>query len=215
VIEFLSVNQGRILGDLEQHLYLSLLPIIIGLVLAIPLGMLAANSRWANAPLLGLSSVTYSIPSLALFIAMPGIIGTKILDPINVVIALTLYTTALLLRSVLDGLRAVPEPVKQASTAMGMRRARQLLTVELPVAIPVVAAGLRVAAVSNISLVSVGALIGVGGLGDLFTYGFQIGSYYYIGSGIVLSVVLALLADIVIVVIQRIATPWTRARAAR
>lgn len=215
MIDYLSTNGGRILGDLGQHLYLSLIPIVIGLVVAIVLGVLAANSRWVNAPLLGLSSITYSIPSLALFIAMPGIIGTKILDPINVVIALTLYTTALLFRSVLDGLKSVPDPVKQASTAMGMRRTRQLFTVELPVAIPVIAAGLRVAAVSNISMVSVGALVGNGGLGVLFTEGFNINYLPPIIVGIVLSVLLALLADLLIVLLERVSTPWRRARTAR
>lgn len=213
MIEFLDANSTRISTDLVQHLYLSVLPIIMGLVLAIPLGMAAVRSRWVDAPLLGASSVAYSIPSLALFIAMPSIIGTKILDPANVIIALSLYTLALLFRAVTDGLKAVPEPVRMASTAMGMRRPRQLLTVELPIAVPVIAAGLRVTAVSNISMVSVGALIGVGGLGDLFTYGFQVGSLPLILTGVVLSVALALLADLVIVLLQRALTPWTRARA--
>lgn len=215
MIEFLDANSPRILAGFVQHLYLSVLPIIIGLVLSIPLGMVAMRSRWIDAPLLGASSVAYSIPSLALFIVMPGILGTQILDPINVVVALSLYTVALLFRAVTDGLKAVPEPVRMASTAMGMRRMRQLLTVELPIAVPVIAAGLRVTSVSNISMVSVGALIGVGGLGDLFTYGFQIGSMPLIVTGIVLSVALALLADVVIVLLQRLFTPWARAREAR
>lgn len=215
MIEFFDANSSRIVDDLLEHLYLSLVPIIIGLLIAIPLGMVAAHSRWANTPLLTLSSIAYAIPSLALFIAMPAIIGTQILSPLNVIVALTLYTVALLFRSVKDGLESVPEPVKMAATALGMQRPRQLLTVELPVAIPVIAAGLRVVTVSNISMVSVGALIGVGGLGDLFTYGFQLQSLLYIITGIVLSVLLALLADVVIVLLQRASTPWTRARAAR
>lgn len=213
MIDVLSSYSDRITKDLGQHLYLSLLPVIIGLVVAIPLGMLAVRSRWVESPLLGLSSITYSIPSLALFIVMPGILGTQILNPINVVVALTLYTLALLFRSVTEGLKSVPEPVRQASTAMGMRRMRQLLTVELPIAAPVIAAGLRVATVSNVSLVSVGAIIGIGGLGDLFTYGFQINYLPLIVVGIVLSVALALLADVLIVLLQRAVTPWTRARA--
>lgn len=215
MIDFLDAYSSTIVTDLVQHIYLSVLPIIIGLVLAIPLGMAAVHWRWVDLPLLGLSSVAYSVPSLALFIVMPAILGTKILDPINVVVALSLYTLALLFRSVGEGLKAVPEPVRMASTAMGMRRFRQLLTVELPIAVPVIAAGLRVVAVSNISMVSVGALIGIGGLGDLFTRGFQINSVPLIVTGVVLSVALALLADVVIVVAQRAATPWTRARETR
>lgn len=215
MLEFFDANQTRIVDALLQHLYLSVLPVIIGLVLAIPLGMFAVRSRWVNTPLLGLSSVAYSIPSIALFVVMPGILGTKILDPLNVVIALSLYTTALLFRSVTDGLRSVPEPVTMASTALGMGRFRQLLTVELPISVPVVAAGLRVATVSNISMVSIGALIGVGGLGSLFTYGFSISSMPLILTGVVLSVVLALLADLLIVLIQRATTPWSKARIAR
>lgn len=211
IITVLQAYQSRIIEDLVAHIYLSVIPIIVGLVIAIPLGMLAARSRWANGPLLGASSVAYAIPSLALFVAMPAIIGTKILSPLNVIVALTLYAVALLFRSVKDGLQSVPEPVRQASTAMGMRRPRQLFSVELPIAIHVIAAGLRVVAVSTISLVSVGALIGVGGLGDLFTYGFQINSYTLIVAGIVLSVLLALLADVIIVLLERATTPWTRA----
>lgn len=214
-LEFLDANSPRITRDLVQHLYLSVFPVIIGLVVAVPLGMLAVRSRWMNTPLLGLSSVAYSIPSLALFIVAPTVLGTQILDPLNVVSALALYTAALLFRNVTDGLRSVPEPVTMAATALGMRRFRQLLTVELPIAVPVIAAGLRVATVSNISMVSVGAVLGVGGLGDLFTYGFQISSLQMIGTGIVLSVLLALVADLLIVLVQRLTTPWARARAAR
>ncbi|MGH3096629.1 MAG: ABC transporter permease [Streptosporangiales bacterium] len=210
IIKVLQAYQPQIISDLLQHLYLAFVPIVLGLVIAIPLGMLAARTRWANAPLLGASSVAYAIPSLALFIVLPSILGTKILSPTNVIVALTLYAVALLFRSVKDGLQSVPEPVRQASTAMGMKRARQLFTVEFPIAIPVIAAGLRVVAVTTISMVSVGALIGIGGLGGLFTTGFQISSYVLIVTGIVLSVLLALLTDVAIVLVQRATTPWTR-----
>src|SRR5690606_5654463 len=115
MLEFLDANSSTIISALVQHLYLAVVPVLIGLALSIPLGMLAARSKWVNTPLLGLSSVAYSIPSIALFVVMPGILGTKILDPLNVIIALTLYTTALLVRGVTDGLRSVPEPVTMAS----------------------------------------------------------------------------------------------------
>jgi osmoprotectant transport system permease protein len=126
------------------------------------------------------------------------------------VVALTIYTVALLARTVADGLRSVDVLVTRSATAMGYRRLRRLRDVELPVALPVILAGLRVATVANISLVSVGALIGVGGLGQLFTRGFQLFYLPPILVGIILSVLLAAVADTVIVLIQRAITPWTR-----
>ena len=139
---------------------------------------------------------------------LPGILGTGILDPINVVVALTLYSVALLLRSVADALAAVPSDVTAAATAMGYRRGRRFLAVELPLAIPVLVAGLRVVTVSNISLVSVGALIGIGGLGELFTDGLQRNLPIEIVTGIVLTVALAAVADALLVGSGRLATPW-------
>ncbi len=152
----------------------------------------------------------YSIPSLALFVFLPVLLGTKILAPANIVVALTIYTVALLARTVADGLRAVDPVITQSATAMGYRRMRRLVDVELPVALPVILAGLRVATVSNISLVSVGALIGIGGLGQLFTRGFQLFYLEPIIIGIILSVLLAGLADLIIVLVQRALTPWTK-----
>jgi osmoprotectant transport system permease protein len=153
----------------------------------------------------------YSIPSLALFVFLPVLLGTKVLSPVNVVVALTVYTVALLARTVADGLRSVDPVVVQAATAMGYRRTRRLIDVELPIALPVILAGLRVATVSNISLVSVGSLIGIGGLGQLFTRGFQLFYLEPILIGVILSVVLAGIADLIIVLVQRAITPWTRA----
>ena len=118
-----------------------MIPLLIGLALALPLGWLTRRYPRVYTPMVGVSGLLYTIPSLALFVALPGIIGTKILDPVNVVVALTLYTVALLVRTVADGLGAVPEDVKAAATAMGYRRIRRLLSVELPIAIPVIAAG--------------------------------------------------------------------------
>jgi osmoprotectant transport system permease protein len=147
------------------------------------------------------------------FIVLPAILGTQILDPLNVVVALTIYTVALLVRSVADALGAVPALIVAAATAMGYRPGRRFVSVELPLAVPVLIAGLRVAAVSNISLVSVGALIGVGGLGQLFTEGYQRDFPTEILTGIVLTVLLALVIDGILVVVGRFATPWARAGA--
>jgi osmoprotectant transport system permease protein len=195
----------------RQHLELALVPLLAGLVLALPLGWLANRSTTAKGLLLSASGVLYTIPSLALLVVLPAVLGTKILDPVNVMVALTLYTLALLVRSVTDALASVPGHVVAAANAMGYRPVRRFLTVELPLAVPVVVAGLRVAAVSNISLVSVGALIGVGGLGDLFTDGFQLQFVTPIVVGIVGSVLLALLADAALLLAGRLLTPWRRA----
>jgi osmoprotectant transport system permease protein len=209
--DWIPRNAGLILSLLGEHLVLSLVPVIIGLLLAIPLGWLANRSVLARAILIPSAGVLYTIPSLVLFIVLPSILGTKILDPINVVVALAIYTVALLVRSVADALAAVPSMVVAAATAMGFRPARRFVAVEFPLAIPVLIAGLRVATVSNISLVSVGALIGVGGLGQLFTDGYQRDFPTEIVTGIVLSMVLALLADALLLSVGRFATPWSRA----
>lgn len=215
VRDYLDTNGELVLELLGQHVLLALLPVVLALALAIPVGYLATRYGWLYHPLLNASSLLYAIPSLALFALLPGLLGTRVLDPINIVVALTIYSFALLVRTVADGLRSVDGAVTQAATAMGYRRIRRLLTVDLPIATPVIFAGLRVATVSNISLVSVGALIGVGGLGQLFTRGFQLFYSVPIVVGLVLSILLSLVADLLLVLAQRGLTPWTRAEASR
>jgi osmoprotectant transport system permease protein len=207
---YLSNNWETVLTALRQHVWLALLPVLIGFVVSLPIGYLGVRFPRLYHPLVNACGVLYSIPSLALFVFLPVVLGTKILSPLNIVVALTIYTVALLARTVADGLRSVDPLVVQSATAMGYRRLRRLTDVELPVALPVILAGLRVATVANISLVSVGALIGVGGLGQLFTRGFQLFYVEPILVGIILSVLLAGLADLVIVLLQRLVTPWTR-----
>jgi osmoprotectant transport system permease protein len=210
VWEWIPRNAERIQQLTAVHLALALIPVVLGLLLAIPLGWTA--NRWAAARgvLVPTAGMLYTIPSLALFVVLPGILGTRILDPINIIVALTIYTVALLVRSVADALRAVPGQVIDAATAMGYRAFRRFAMVELPLSIPVLVAGLRVATVSNISLVSVGALIGIGGLGELFTEGFQRDFPTEIVTGILLIVLLALIADALLLLIGRVTTPWTR-----
>ena len=194
-----------------RHLYLAGVPLLIGLLLALPLGWLARRFRPLYPPLIIGTGLLYTIPSLALFILMPGFIGTQILDPVNVLIAMTVYTIALLVRTVADGLGAVPGDVNQAATAMGYGRVARFFKVELPLAVPVISAGLRVAAVSNVSIVSVAAIIGVAQLGSLFTDGFSRNFLDPIVVGIIACVVLALLLDVVIVAATWLLTPWQRA----
>ena len=207
-------NQDRLLRMLTQHVYLALLPVVCGVVLAVGLGWVGSRWRAARAVIVVGANLLYTIPSLALFVVIPGIIGTQILNPVNVIVALTIYSTALMVRPVLDALGSVPSDVLASATAMGYRPARRFLGVELPLAVPVLTAGTRVASASNISLVSVGALIGVGGLGVLFTEGFQRGDGYFppIVVGIVLTLLLALVADFLLVQLRRRLTPWQRTR---
>jgi osmoprotectant transport system permease protein len=209
--DWLGRNAGEITSWTLAHLLLAGVPTIVGLVLAIPLGALANRYRWAYPPMVTIAGLLYTIPSIALFVLLPGLLGSSILDPVNVIIALSLYTVALMVRSVADALASVPNDVRQAAIAMGYRPLRRLLTVELPVAIPVIGAGLRVAAVSNVSLVAVAALIGVHQLGSLFTQGEQLDFYTPIIAGIVLCVVIAVLFDAVILTAVRLSTPWRRA----
>jgi osmoprotectant transport system permease protein len=203
-------NLGLIWDQLREHLYLAIVPVILGLLIALPLGYLATRYNWLANPLIAFGGVLYSLPSIALFIVLPVILGTQVLSPVNIVVALTIYTVSLLIRNVVDGLRSVPPDVRQAAIAVGFGSLRRLATIDLPIAIPVIFAGLRVVTVANISMVSVGAVIGIGGLGELFTQGFQKDFLTPVVVGVVLSLLLALCADLVIVVLQRLLTPWAR-----
>ncbi|MGB7870793.1 MAG: ABC transporter permease [Mycobacterium sp.] len=193
------------------HLRLSLVPVLAGLAIALPWGVLV----WRRAALRRLTTVTasvvFTIPSLALFVVLPLIIPTRILDEANVIVALTLYTTALLVRGVFEALDAVPWHVRDAATALGYRPITRLLKVELPLSIPLLVAGLRVVVVTNISMVSVGAVIGIGGLGTWFTEGYQANKSDQIVAGIIAILMLAFVVDILIMLAGRLATPWNRA----
>ncbi len=199
-------------GLLVNHAVLAAVPLLLGLLIALPLGWLARRFPRLYAPVVAVTGLLYTIPSLALFILMPLMLGTGILDPRNVVVALTVYTVALLVRTVADGLAAVPDEVVQAATAMGIGPGRRFVTVDLPLAVPVIASGLRVAAVSNVSIVSVAALIGVPQLGSLFTDGFARAFLDPIVVGIVACILLAAAFDLAILGGSRLATPWLRAR---
>jgi len=184
---------------------------VLGLVLALPLGWLARRYRFAYGPLVSIAGLLYTVPSLALFVLLPGVLHTRILDPVNVVVALTIYSVALLVRVVADGLAAVPEDVEMAARAMGYGPVQRLLAVQLPIAVPVIVAGLRVATVSNVSLVSVSALLGVPQLGQLFTTGFSLVVTEPIVLGIAGCVLLAVTFDVLLVIAGRLLTPWRRA----
>ena len=193
------------------HLRLALIPLLLGLLIAVPLGALVQRTRVLRRITTVTASIIFTIPSLALFVALPLIIPTRILDEANVIVALTLYTTALLVRAVPEALDAVPAHVRDAATAVGYLPLTKILKVELPLAIPVLIASLRVVAVTNISMVAVGSVIGIGGLGTWFTEGYQADKSDQIVAGIIAIFVLAIVIDTLIMALGWAITPWVRA----
>lgn len=210
-------NLDRVAELTLVHLALSVPPIILSFVISIPIGWAAWRYRWSRGAVLGLAGILYAIPSLPLFIAMPGIIGTSLRSPVNVVGALTLYGIALMVRSAADGFGDVDPGVRLSATAMGYSPWRRFLGVELPLAGPTLLAGLRVVIVSTVSLVTVSAVLGIQSLGSLFTDGFQRNIPLEIATGIVATVILALVLDLAAVLLGRVLMPWTNvdARARR
>ncbi|HET7328428.1 MAG TPA: ABC transporter permease [Nocardioidaceae bacterium] len=208
--QYLSSNSALIWSKLVEHLYLSITPILIALVLSLLIGLFSVSFPKVYPAVLALSSTFYTVPSIALFVMLPGIIQTNILSPLNVIVALSIYSVSLLVRNVVDGLRETSADVRQSALSMGYGGIRQLWEVDLPIAMPLIFAGLRVATVANISMVSVGALVGIGGLGELMADGFRRNYLTPLLVGLVLSVVLALTADLVIVTLQRWLTPWAK-----
>lgn len=204
-------NWEKFLLLTEQHAKLAVWPVVYGLIAAIPLGWLASRSRVAATILLPLSNVLYTIPSIAMIVIMPVIVGSKILDEINVTIPLTIYTAALLVRGIADALSSVPNHVIAAATAMGFRPLRRFVSVEFPLAVPVTIAGLRVAMVTNISMVSIASLIGIDTYGQLFIEGYQSNWVEKVWIGLLASIALAVVADLVLQVVGRVLTPWVRA----
>lgn len=195
------------------HLRLTLIALVLGAVVAFPLGL--AGYRWRRAYpfILGFSNTLYTIPSLSLILILSIPLG--LLNDKPLVVALAIYTLAILVRNIVEGLRSVGDPVKDAALGMGYTPTRRLFAVELPLALPAIVAGLRVAAVSTISLVSVGGVIGRGGLGFLFFEGYRRDRTSEILAGIGASIVLAVLVDVTLVLARRSLTPWSRTRVAR
>ncbi|MGC5342002.1 ABC transporter permease [Streptomyces sp. DT24] len=207
---YLSSRRGILWDATLQHLQLTALSVAFGLLLALPLALAARRRRWAAGPVLALTTVIYTIPSLAMFSLLLPVYG---LSASLVVTGLVLYSLTLLVRNILAGLRAVPEETRQAARGMGYGPLRLLLTVELPLALPAAMAGLRIATVSVVSLVTVGAIVGYGGLGNLIYSGMNTYFKAQVLTASVLCVVIAVVADLLLLGAQRLLTPWTRARA--
>ncbi len=209
------LTAGQTFDWLRTSLWLAALPVVIGLILALPIGWVASRYQWTYPPIVSVFGILYTIPSLVLFLVLPGIIGTGILSPINVAIALTVYTLALLARTVADGLSSVSSDTLAAASAMGYTGFQRLVRVQLPLAVPVIGAGLRVAAVSNVSLVSVASVIGVSQLGSLFVEGYNTSAVTPTIAGLIWFIVIALIFDAIVLVLIRLLTPWQRAVKAR
>ena len=194
-----------------RHAWLSAVPIVLGFVIALPIGWYANRHPRLRGTLLSAGSILYTIPSLPLFVIIPGVVGLGILSPVNVVIALTIYAVAIMVRSASDAFGSVSPAVLDSASASGFSATQRALRVELPLAGPVLLAGLRVVSVSTVSLVSVGALIGVSSLGSLFTDGYNRDFTTEIAVGVGATVVLALFFDLVLVVLGKVLLPWASA----
>lgn len=203
-------NWDQILALTLNHVRISVLPILLSLVLSIPLGWWAHRRRGARRVLLTSSGLLYALPSLPLFVILPVLIGTRILDPLNVIVALTLYGVALMVRSCTEAFDAVDAGVRDSATAVGHGPGQRFWRVDLPLAGPPMLAGLRVVSASTLSLVSVGALIGVPSLGYFFTDGYTRSFMTEILVGIGGTVLLALVFDTLLVVAGRLLMPWVR-----
>jgi osmoprotectant transport system permease protein len=203
-------NFPQIWGLILDHLGLSVPPIIIGFVVSIPLGYWASKSRVARSILLSVFSILYTIPSIVLFVVVPVAIGSPILDPNNVIIALTIYAIAIMVRSSTDAFASVSADVRESARAIGFSGFQRFLRVELPLAGPVLLAGVRIVSVSTVSLATVGAFIGIPSLGNLFTDAFQRQFPLEAWTGIVCVLLIALVFDVILTTIANIVLPWNR-----
>jgi osmoprotectant transport system permease protein len=207
---WIGSNLGLIGGRILEHLALTAPPIVIGLVLSIPLGYAASRSKIARSILLSVGGILYTIPSIALLVLVPVVFALAILNPLNLVFALSIYAVAIMVRSAADAFASVPHDVLASATAIGFSRWQRFFVVELPLAIPVLLAGIRVVSVSTVSIASVGALIGIDQLGSFFTDAFQRSFPTEAIVGMFCILVLAGGYDQILSRIGRALTPWNR-----
>jgi len=205
--QYLVDRQADLVEATVEHILITVAAVAFGVLIAFPLAMLARRYPRFEATILGVSTGLYTIPSLALF---PLLVPFTGLSPTTVVIGLGLYALTILVRSILEGLRSVPADVRESATGLGYGAGRLLLRVELPLALPVIMAGLRVATVSTVALTTVGSLVAYGGLGNLIKDGVNTNFRAELLAAAVLCVVLAVILDVLIVLAQRFLTPWTK-----
>ncbi|MEU9000011.1 ABC transporter permease [Streptomyces caniferus] len=207
--EYLRTRSQELLDATVQHLGITAVSVLIGLLVAFPLALVARRWRSAAGPVLGLTTVLYTVPSLAMFALLTPVFGVS---AAVVVTGLVLYSLTILVRNILAGLQAVPAEVREAARGMGYGPARMLYEVELPLALPALVAGLRIATVSTVAMTTIGSVVGYGGLGNLIASGMEGFFKAEVLTASVLCVLLALLADLLLMGLQRLLTPWTRAQ---
>jgi osmoprotectant transport system permease protein len=205
--QYLSDYRPELTEATIQHLWITIVSVLAGLVVAVPLALLARRNPRVESLVVGGTTIIYTIPSLALFSLLLPFTG---LSATTVIIGLALYSLTILVRNVVAGLRAVPDDVVESARGVGYSPTALLTKVELPLALPVIMAGLRVATVSTVALVTVGSIVSYGGLGNLLLEGFRSTFKAQILTASVLCVLLAVALDLALVLVQRVLTPWTR-----
>jgi osmoprotectant transport system permease protein len=193
-----------------QHIWLTLVSVALGFVVAFPLGLIARRYTRVESLIIGATTVIYTIPSLALFSLL---LPWTHLTAKTAIIGLALYSLTILVRNVVAGLRSVPDDVREAAVGTGYGPTRLLFTVELPLALPVIIAGLRVAVVSTVALATVGAIVSYGGLGNMMLEGFRRDFKAQILAASLICVALAVVFDVILVALEWLLTPWARSRA--
>jgi osmoprotectant transport system permease protein len=205
--DWLSAHVSLFLYDLEQHLWLTVIAVGVGLLIAVPLGVIAQREPLLRGPILTLFGIFYTIPSIALFALLIPYTG---LSTLTAEIGLVGYAVLGLTRNVIVGLDGVPADVLDAADGMGYRRLARLIRVELPLALPTIFAGIRIATVTTIGLITITAVIGQDSLGQLILQGLTDNFHTPLVVGTALSILLAFVADLTLATSQRIATPWAR-----
>lgn len=209
---WLSNNLGLIAELTWIHLWLVVPAVLVAILVAVPVAYLAQRRPRAGQPVLTGLSLLYAIPALPLLVVIPAVIGTPLRSNATIIVALAIYGIALLVRTASDAFAAVDADTRLSARAMGFNRRQMFLRVDLPLAVPVIVSGVRVVAVSTISLTTIGALIGIQSLGSLITDGFTRAILVEVAAGIVMTALLALVVDVVIVWLGRLLTPWERRR---
>lgn len=204
---WIARNSDKIGALLLEHLELTAYPVLLGMVIAFPLSLAAVRWQWLYTPIIGSAGILFTIPSIALFVLMVGVTG---LGMATAVVPLALYTLLVLIRNTVEGFNGIDRDITEAAEAMGYRRAKQVLAVELPLALPAIVAGLRIATVTTVGLATVAALVGSGGLGNLFTDGIMRRFATPALVGLVLAVGVAVVLDLALIGLQWLLMPWRR-----
>lgn len=210
--EYLRTRSQELTDATVEHIWITAVSVLIGLVVAFPLALLARRGKQFAGTVLGLTTVLYTVPSLAMFSLLLPVFG---LSASLVITGLVLYSLTILVRNILAGLQAVPAEAREAAKGMGYGPVRMLWEVELPLALPALMAGVRIATVSTIALTTVGSIVGKGGLGNLIEDALPSFFKAQVLAASVLCVLLAIVADLLLLGLQRLLTPWTRIRTPR